>query len=521
MRPIKRQSPEGSPNRENSRLPRVELDLNKPARRPDQPGKEKVLAVIGAGPKGVAIAVKLEALRQAGFSVPRLVVIDRQGVAANWSGGHGYTDGQMPLSTPPEKDLGFPYPANWGKRSAEVNALMREFSWHSHLINKGLYSDWVDRRAPRPRHRQWSKYISWGLKQTPTRPLLAEVRSIGLAGAGERWLLSCESAGGGKTSVECDGLVITGTGTPLRVSGQPEDHPRVFDGRTFWLHTKELSHVPGPVHVCLIGTGETAASIAVALLGILKPGSSVEVVTPQGVLYSRGESFWENRLYSNPYPEWQTLAESHRREFLKRTDRGVFSLQAESVLNEAEGLRTLAGRVTRIEPHPYEVVVNIEYEQQREKAAYDYIVVAVGFDPLWFNSRLTPEARERITAVADAVDALEDASRSPSSTLSFMAVERRIGFDLSVDGLVPALHLPMMAGLAQGPGFPNLSCLGLLSDRILGPYVPPGPEDGTMPLGLDRGWTWSAGHERPHDFTNIGGGDTGSAEHKEWLEVRG
>src|SRR6185503_10373368 len=123
MQPIKHRSPEGSPSRENSRLPGVELELNNPARPPDEQGKGKVLAVIGAGPKGVAIAVKLEALRRAGFSVPRLVLIDRQGVAANWSGGQGYTDGQMPLSTPPEKDLGFPYLPNWGKRSADVNSL--------------------------------------------------------------------------------------------------------------------------------------------------------------------------------------------------------------------------------------------------------------------------------------------------------------------------------------------------------------------------------------------------------------
>jgi mycobactin lysine-N-oxygenase len=475
-------------------LPGAEIEVNKPAGPPEGPGNEKVLGVIGAGPKGVAIATKVEALRRAGFSVPRLVLIDRQGVAANWSGAHGYTDGERPLSTPPEKDLGFPYLANWGKRSAEVNALMRGFSWHSHLIKKGLYSDWVDRGAPRPRHRQWSKYMWWGLTQTPTRPLLAEARSIGLAG--DRWLLSCEGAAG-KTSVECDGLVITGTGTAFRVSGQPEDHPRVFDGRTFWLHTGELSRLPGPVHVCLIGTGETAATIAVALQGILKPGSSVEVVTPQGVLYSRGESFWENRLYSNPYPEWQTLAESHRREFLKRTDRGVFSLQAESVLNQAEGLRTLAGRVTHIEPCPYEVVVNIEYEDQREKAAYDYVVVAMGFDPLWFASLLTPEAGERIMA------ALEDGGKSLSPT----AVERRIGFDLSVEGQQPALHLPMLAGLAQGPGFPNLSCLGLLSDRILQTYVLPRPEGGTLTEGQGR--SWSGGHERAHGFGNFGG-----AEHK-------
>jgi len=40
-------------------------------------------------------------------------------------------------------------------------------------------------------------------------------------------------------------------------------------------------------------------------------------------------------------------------------------------------------------------------------------------------------------------------------------------------GLRPPLHLPVVAGLAQGPGFPNLSCLGLLSDRVLRRYVSP------------------------------------------------
>ncbi len=40
-----------------------------------------------------------------------------------------------------------------------------------------------------------------------------------------------------------------------------------------------------------------------------------------------------------------------------------------------------------------------------------------------------------------------------------------------LSGLTPPLHLPVVAGLAQGPGFPNLSCLGLLSDRILRRYV--------------------------------------------------
>jgi mycobactin lysine-N-oxygenase len=51
-------------------------------------------------------------------------------------------------------------------------------------------------------------------------------------------------------------------------------------------------------------------------------------------------------------------------------------------------------------------------------------------------------------------------------------LERRIDVDLSIAGLAPPLHVPVIAGLAQGPGFPNLSCLGLLSDRILRRYVP-------------------------------------------------
>src|SRR5437667_12801149 len=61
--------------------------------------------------------------------------------------------------------------------------------------------------------------------------------------------------------------------------------------------------------------------------------------------------------------------------------------------------------------------------------------------------------------------------RRLSAALAGADLERRIGLDLSVAGLRPPLHLPLAAGLAQGPGFPNLSCLGLLSDRILRTYV--------------------------------------------------
>jgi mycobactin lysine-N-oxygenase len=35
----------------------------------------------------------------------------------------------------------------------------------------------------------------------------------------------------------------------------------------------------------------------------------------------------------------------------------------------------------------------------------------------------------------------------------------------------PRLQVPGLAGLSQGPGFANLGALGLLSNRVLQPFV--------------------------------------------------
>jgi hypothetical protein len=73
----------------------------------------------------------------------------------------------------------------------------------------------------------------------------------------------------------------------------------------------------------------------------------------------------------------------------------------------------------------------------------------------WFETLLGAEARRRLDNV-----------------LAGAMLERHIDVDLSIAGMYPPLHVPLLAGLSQGPGFPNLSCLGLLSDRILRRYVP-------------------------------------------------
>ena len=73
------------------------------------------LAVIGAGPKGIAIAAKARGLAAAGLDAPEVVLVDPGTVAGNWSGRQGYTSGLLPLGTPPEKDVGFPYAESWAR----------------------------------------------------------------------------------------------------------------------------------------------------------------------------------------------------------------------------------------------------------------------------------------------------------------------------------------------------------------------------------------------------------------------
>src|SRR5439155_7676347 len=84
-----------------------------------------------------------------------------------------------------------------------------------------------------------------------------------------------------------------------------------------------------------------------------------------------------------------------------------------------------------------QVVVTIEYGSERERVAYDLVVVAIGFQARWFEGLLGPQARRRL-----------------ASALAGAELEQRIELDLSVAGLNPPLHLPLVTGLAHGPGFP-------------------------------------------------------------------
>ena len=435
------------------------------------------LLVLGAGPKGVAIAAKRHMLAKLGYSVPNVRIVDQHGVASHWSGKAGYTDGNQLLGTRPEKDIGFPYlSACWGDKalSHAVAKEMVHLSWQSYLIDQLRYSDWIDRGRTRPTHGEWSKYIQWVAERVELDLCVAEVTKIAMTADQKHWQLACvPSEGGTPVILTGDGLVMTGPGMPLSIPGQPKEHPCIMDSASFWLHVEEFaqlrSQLKKPLNIGVIGTGETAAAIVVALVDALRSSAFIEVISPFGVIYSRDEGFEENRLFSDPdgrlanlygdhqhAANWLQLSERDRREFVRRTDRGVFSLKAMKEISNAENVRSVLGTVRHIHANDTTVRVESEYDGQMKHDEYDYVVVARGFDALWFRHMLEEDTHAHLAEITHSFDA--------------RTIEHAIAVDLSLDGFTPKLHLPMLSGIAQGPGFPNLSCLGLLADRILASY---------------------------------------------------
>jgi mycobactin lysine-N-oxygenase len=405
------------------------------------------LAIIGAGAKAVAVAAKAAVLRDMGVDVADVVAIERSGVAANWRAGGGWTDGRQRLGTSPEKDVGFPYRSTLVPgRNAEVDERMTRFSWQSYLVATDQFMGWIDRGRPAPTHDTWAGYLRWVADVVDLKVVRGEVVQISVEES--RWVLGMP-----ESSLTADTVMVTGPGQPERsmLSG----HPRVLSIAQFWERAGRHDRIVAD-NVAVIGGGETAASILNELFH--HRVSAITAISPQATLFTRGEGFFENSLFSDP-TGWRSLNQAERRNCIARTDRGVFSARVQESLLVDERIKHQRGRVARVVDRDSRIWITLNTDNCGEPLEtlhrFDLVIDGSGADPLWFLPLLSPAA----------VDLLEVGVGGP---LTGERLEESIGHDLAVSGVTPKLVLPNLSGVNEGPGFPNLSCLGLLSDRVLG-----------------------------------------------------
>ncbi|MBX9571795.1 MAG: SidA/IucD/PvdA family monooxygenase [Candidatus Obscuribacterales bacterium] len=446
------------------------------------------LVVLGAGPKACAIWTKHTALVEEGVKTAPISIIEKNRVAANWSGAHGYTDGVQYLVSPSEQDLGFPYSNEvfGADLTVRLTERMFKYSWQNFLLSVGGYPEWVAKDRPRAPHYQFRDYLEWVGRASKLEAIQNEITKISIDDK-DQWSLSGAAA---TQTITASGLVVTGNGKPRRLSGQPDHHSRIWNGETFWAQRSALTNAKF-ARIAVIGSGETAAAIACSILDHVGESVVVELICKQYAYFTRAEVAKDLVYFSDP-SHWQSLREGRRFSIMRRADRGVVSSTIKTRLEESELVEYTTAEAVQLKVTAQdEILLSLKYDGQVEEVPYQFVVVATGFDAMWFFElfddaaklrlfkhlleQLTSEQTESLEAVIEGKATperwLEHHTKPKVSRFLERAIERLIDTDLSLRHFSPALHLPMMSGLSQGPGFPNLNCLGLMAERILKSYL--------------------------------------------------
>lgn len=421
------------------------------------------LIIVGAGAKAAAIATKIHVINSLGLGPLSVTIVEAVEPAASWTGRNGMTSGEEPLAIPPIKDVGFPYESarDLGEVGDAIDHAMLAFTWQQYMIGKGQYARWINADAPPVQHRDYGHYLAWvmGRATNGVTHVRGRVTQIALGDAGEHWTVEvCDSTGSRRYT--CGALALTGPGVHRLLPHDADAAPRIFhcDSRR-----SEFTRIPAdePVEIGIVGGGESALS-AVAFLRIFRPEAQLTVYTT-GLPLSRGESFLENRVFSNPDEvQWSSLDLASRRDFVKHCDRGVFDAGSLALRAYDDNCKFVLGRVVRVASANPQDGLNLQFiSAERERSArHDYVVNCTGFDLLeqlrgLFGVAVRAEIERQVGRVWDA----------PADS------EVPIGRQLELCGMEPRLHIPGLAGLSQGPGFANLGSLGLLANRVLAPLL--------------------------------------------------
>lgn len=420
------------------------------------------LLVVGAGAKAAGIATKVHAFNRLGLGPVSLKIVEGTEVAASWKGRNGMTSGEEPLAVTPIKDIGFPYQSwrEFGEAGEAIDDEAMRLSWQRYMIARRRYARWIDAGSPAVRHRDYGEYLTWVLERAGEgiEHVAGRVTRVTLE-RDERWAVEVEGPGGGSRHT-AGALVLTGPGVHRAFPHEP-----AIAGRVFHCDSRrgEFAELPedGECDVAIVGGGESALSCMMFLRGF-RPQSRFTVYTPM-LPMSRGESFLENRVFSNPDEvEWTALDETTRRDFVKHSDRGVFDPPSLAAIAYDDRCRFVTGRITDVAAADGCASVRLRHESPEGVAGpeHDYVVNCTGFDLLAQLRELFPErTRSEIEARVGRL------WERPAGT------EVPIGRHLELRGMSPRLHIPGLAGLSQGPGFANLGALGLLSNRVLQPLL--------------------------------------------------
>ena len=417
------------------------------------------LLIVGAGAKAAGIATKVHVLNRLGLGPISLKIVEGTEPAASWLGRNGMTSGEEPLAVTPIKDIGFPYQSHYefGEAGEAIDAATMAFSWQQHLIGERRYARWIDAGSPSVRHRDYGAYLTWVLSRATegVSHVRGRVTEVSLEEGGGRWLVDVEEPGGASRHA-AGALVLTGPGTHRAFPHEPGVADRIFhcDSRR-----SEFARLPEDraSDVAVVGGGESALSCVMFLRGF-RPLARCTVYTPM-LPMSRGESFLENRVFSNPDEvQWASLDLQTRRDFVKHSDRGVFDPPSLAAIAYDDRCRFVTGRVTDVGAPGDGEGVHLEYESPQGNAGsvHEYAVNCTGFDLLaqlrgLFSAPLRAEVERQAGPLWE----------RPAGS------EVRIGRGLELEGMSPRLHIPGLGGLSQGPGFANLGALGLLSNRVL------------------------------------------------------
>src|SRR5690606_36588708 len=142
------------------------------------------------------------------------------------------------------------------------------------------------------------------------------------------------------------------------------------------------------------------------------------VISPAATIYTRGESYFENSLFSDP-AKWRGLSVAERRDVVRRTDRGVFSVRVQETLLADNRVHHLQGRVVRVADQGDGVALTLRNESRPDQThPFDLVVDAIGGQPLWFLDLFDDEV----------ADLFELAVGGP---VTHARIEAVMGFDLA------------------------------------------------------------------------------------------